>query len=171
MNRFKGLRCYLAGNIEAITDHEARDWRIKARVELEKRGFEVFDPLAKPVWLGANENVSERQELSQLRKQGRWEEFAIRAAEIRRVDLRAVNHADLVIACLAPDKLAVGTIEEIVTATREGKLVFVVMDKDPVEMNPWLLDMVGLKYIHRTLKEVYTCLDAFTPIEMYVSPD
>ncbi len=161
----KDLRCYLAGNIEGVTNAEATTWRTPARFALEERGAEVFDPMVKPEWLDADEGLDEKQHLIDLRRQGRWEEFQIRMREIRRADLRAVNHADFVIARLAHNKFSVGTIEEIVTATREGKLVIVIIDQDPADVNPWLIDMVGIEYIVRSFDEALAKLDSLSPIE------
>lgn len=161
----RGLRCYLAGNIEAVSNREATEWRVAARQHLEKLGVEVFDPLQKPSWVRANEGETEKQHLIELRRRGQWTEFKRKMSEVRRADLRAVNHADFIIAGLAYDKFSVGTIEEIVTATREGKLVFVVIDQELPDINPWLIDMVGVEYITRTFEKVFERLENISETE------
>jgi len=105
------MRVYLAGPIFQCEDHEAIDWRNKAKAKLD--GFDVIDPMERDYRGVTDENhkkiVEDDKEL------------------IDSCDILLVNHL----------KPSVGTSMEILYAWASGKHVVTVSESN--ELSPWLL--------------------------------
>ena len=162
-NHLKGLRSYLVGPIESVTDEVATEWRNDATVYLKKMGVEVFDPTRKNMMGELNEVGKERVFIDNLKKNHDWDTFHKRFKQIVHVDLRCVDFSDFIVAYVPNDVQMVGTIHEIVEARRQKKKVFIFTHGPVEKTNSWMLWLVKPENIFRNLEDIMEHLEAQTP--------
>lgn len=143
-------RGYLCGAMEAF---DGTKWREAVEKELNPRGIFTFNPYSKP-WLNSTpEDEKSRKKLKQWMKNGNLEKVAKRFKRIRAEDLRCVDLADFLIININPKIPTWGTMEEFSLAVREKKPVFVVIDGNMSECPLWILGMIPVKYLYKTLND------------------
>ena len=91
---------------------------------------------------------------------GHYSDVAKRMKQIRSYDLNLVDRSDFIIAHLVPDVASWGSAEEIVTAVRMKKPVFVSMEGGKSKTPLWMLGMFPHKYIYNSLDEIVDMLYA-----------
>ena len=79
---------------------------------------------------------------------------------VRAYDLNLVDRSDFIIAHLVPDVASWGSAEEIVTAVRMKKPIFISMEGGKAKTPLWMLGMLPHKYIYNSLDEVIEMLYA-----------
>jgi hypothetical protein len=79
---------------------------------------------------------------------------------VRAYDLNLVDRSDFIVAHLVPEVASWGSAEEIVTALREKKPVFVSMEGGKSKTPLWMLGMFPHKYIYNTVDEIIDMLFA-----------
>ena len=79
---------------------------------------------------------------------------------VRAYDLNLVDRSDFIVAHLVPDVASWGSAEEIVTAVREKKPVFISMEGGKSKTPLWMLGMLPHKFIYNNLDEVIEMLYA-----------
>ena len=79
---------------------------------------------------------------------------------VRSYDLNLVDRSDFIIAHLVPDVASWGSAEEIVTAVRMKKPVFVSMEGGKSKTPLWMLGMFPHKYIYNSRDEIVEMLYA-----------
>ena len=72
----------------------------------------------------------------------------------RSYDLNLVDRSDFIIAHLLPDVASWGSAEEIVTAVRMKKPVFVSMEGGKTKTPLWMMGMMPHKYIYDSIEDV-----------------
>ena len=90
----------------------------------------------------------------QMMEDGKYDELTRRMKKVRNYDLNLVDRSDFIIANLQPEIASWGSAEEIVTAVREQKPVFVAIEGGKVKTPLWMLAMFPHKYIYNSIEEV-----------------
>ena len=144
MNILNCMRVFLSGAIDRVED-DGVEWRnyIKNKSEEKKFGLSFFDPCDKPKGLGSEIGV-EKEKVKKLLHEGKWLEAKNFTKGFRRLDLRGVDWADFIIVKIDLAVHMCGTYDEIFTAWREGKPVFIIMGKNQKKENipSWLVSYI-----------------------------
>lgn len=117
---------YLAGKMAGLTLEEMTAWRIKAREELGKNGFNVLDPTG----LDFNDrNI-------------------ILDSEVVHCNKFQIRHSDVLLVQLDHKDVSIGTVGEIVFASELGKPV-VIWGSAPVEIigHPWIMHHSTMRFL------------------------
>lgn len=150
LNLLRGTRCYLIGHMEFAN---GRDWRKHVMDELGPRGIVFFNPYEKPFVSDIPEDEAARVELSRWREMGQWELLEARMKKVRAQDLRLVDISDFLIVNILPKIASWGSSEEMTTAIREKKPLFLSID-DPKgkKATPlWFFGKLPHKYIYDSI--------------------
>jgi nucleoside 2-deoxyribosyltransferase len=145
-------KCYLAGNIE--NSDAPGSWRDKVKSELRQTGIIFFDPLKKPFLDSVNEDKQHITRLTQLRKEGRFDELARIMRKIRVEDLSLVDRADFLIASISARTASWGTAEEVFWANRMKKPIFLVVAESRRACPFWIFGTLPCDQIYSGIEEV-----------------
>ncbi len=158
-NILKRTRCYLIGHMQYVN---GEGWRTKLKTDLSDRNITFFDPYHKPFVNDIPEDVGSREEMLKWMKTHQYDLVAERMWAVRAYDLRLVDISDFFVANIVPDKASWGSAEEIVTAIRGKKPVFLSIDHpDGKAACPlWIMGMIPHKYIYNNVDEIVTTLKA-----------
>lgn len=144
-------KTYLIGPMEF---EDGRAWRDDISDFLSKRGITIFDPYKKPFIGAFSESVEDRESLIEKRSNGRLGEIHEHMKMVRAQDLSMVDRSDFLICFISPNVPTFGTIEELVTAVRAKRPVFIVVDGGKNTTPLWLLGMFPPKYFYNSFEEV-----------------
>ena len=144
-------RTYLVGHMQYAN---GRDWREYVEGELEPMGIRIFNPYKKPFVKDVAEDENVRGKVSANMENGHYSDVAKRMKEIRSYDLNLVDRSDFIVAHLLPDVASWGSAEEIVTAVRMKKPVFVSMEGGKTKTPLWMMGMMPHKYIYDSIEDV-----------------
>ena len=78
--------------------------------------------------------------------------------EIRIYDLNLVDRSDFIIAHIIPDVASWGSAEELVTANRAKKPIFLSIEGGKSKCPLWILGMIPHRYIYNSLEEIILTL-------------
>ena len=137
---------------------EGRDWREYVEQELKQLNITVFNPYKKPFVKDVNEDEAARQKMSDDMVSGYYSDVAERMTTVRSYDLNLVDRSDFIIAHLLPDIASWGSAEELVTAVRMKKPIFVSMEGGKSKTPLWMMGMLPHNYIYNDLDEVLVML-------------
>lgn len=137
-----------------------RNWREHVTEKLHPLGITCFDPYKKPFIKDVEEDEASRQEMETWMKTKQYDRVTDRMKTVRAYDLNLVDRSDFIIAHLVPEVASWGSAEEIVTAVREKKPVFVSMEGGKSKTPLWMLGMFPHKYIYNTVDEIIDMLFA-----------
>ena len=155
---------FLSGPIDRVPD-DGVVWRSYIINECGKRGInlEFFDPCNKPRGLGSEIGI-EKVKVRDLIDSGKWEEAQEFVKTFRRYDLRGVDTCNLVIAMIDLDVHLCGTYDEVFTAEREGKPIFVIMGKGQKkeDIPTWMVSFINPDEIFESVDE---CIDYLEKID------
>jgi hypothetical protein len=156
-NVLSKARAYLCGAMEFS---DGRGWREVVKKALSGRDITFFDPYIKPFIDDVPEDESSRKEMKHWRETRQFDILAQKMKKVRSDDLRCIDIADFVIAVVKPSVASWGSAEEICTAVRQKKPIFLVIDDpDGVEACPlWFFGMIPHKYIYGSLVEAITTI-------------
>ena len=135
-----------------------RDWRSEVTEQLSPLGITCFNPYDKPFVKDVEEDDSRRAEMLEMMEKGYYDEATKRMKTVRSYDLNLVDRSDFIIGHLVPDVASWGSAEEIVTAVRMKKPIFVSMEGGKCKTPLWMLGMFPHKYIYNSLDEVVEML-------------
>ena len=146
-NLLRGTRCYLIGHMEYAP---GRDWRKHVIDELGPRGIVFFNPYNKPFLSDTPEDEQSRSEMNRWRETSQWELLTARMKKVRTQDLRLVDISDFLIVNIIPHVASWGSSEEITTAVREKKPLFLSIDdpKGKLSCPMWFFGKIPHKYIY-----------------------
>ena len=130
-------RCYLVGHMQYA---DGRDWRDYVSTEMEAMGITVFNPYDKDM------------------DNGHYNDVAKRMKQIRSYDLNLVDRSDFIIAHLLPEVASWGSAEELVTAVRMKKPVFVSMEGGKKKTPLWVMGMMPHHYIYDSVEDIVDML-------------
>lgn len=153
MNILKNTRTYLVGHIENAGS-EAITWREKITIELNKLGIKVFNPFLKPFVNPVPEDESTKQFLIDCLHSGDFDKVHAHMKKIRAFDLRMVDMSDFIIAKIDPVKASWGSADEIFTALKARKPVFLAVDGGKEKTPLWLMGSMKQEFIYNTVDEI-----------------
>ena len=144
-------KTYLVGHMQYA---DGRNWRDDVELELEPLGITVFNPYKKPFVKDVDEDEQARQRMSDDMANGYYNDVAERMSVVRSYDLNLVDRSDFIIAHLLPDVASWGSAEELVTAVRMKKPIFISMEGGKSQTPLWMMGMLPHHYIYDSVDEV-----------------
>ena len=129
-NHLLNTRTYLVGHMQYAS---GRDWREYVEDELKPIGIRIFNPYKKPFVKDVNEDEDTRLSIAHCMEHGYFNDVADRMKRIRSYDLNLVDRSDFIIAHLLPEVASWGSAEEIVTAVRMKKPIFISMKGENIK--------------------------------------
>jgi len=150
-NILYNTRTYLVGHMQYAS---GRDWREHVEGELDPLNIKIFNPYKKPFVKDVDEDEEARLSVSHCMEHGYFNDVAERMKLIRSYDLNLVDRSDFIIAHLLPDVASWGSAEEIVTAIRMKKPVFISMEGGKRKTPLWMMGMMPHKYIYDSIEEI-----------------
>ena len=156
-NILAGTKTYLVGHMQYVS---GRNWREEIAAELEPLNITCFDPYKKPFVKDVEEDEASREEMEMWMKTKQYDRVTERMKIVRSYDLNLVDRSDFIVAHLVPDVASWGSAEEIVTAVRMKKPVFVSMEGGKSKTPLWMLGMFPHKYIYNSVSEIIDMLHA-----------
>ena len=148
-------RTYLVGHMQYA---DGQDWREKVELELAPLGVRVFNPYKKPFVKDVDEDEEARSKILLAMERGWYNDVTKRMKEIRSYDLNLVDRSDFIIAHLLPEVASWGSAEEIVTAVRMKKPIFISMEGGKKATPLWMMGMVPHHYIYDSVEEILDML-------------
>jgi hypothetical protein len=150
MNILYKTRTYLVGHMQYAN---GRDWREYVEQELRPLGIRIFNPYKKPFVKDVDEDEETRDKTEQDMENGYYSDVAERMKQIRSYDLNLVDRSDFIIAHLLPDVASWGSAEEIVTAVRMKKPIFISMEGGKKKTPLWMMGMLPHHYIYDCIED------------------
>jgi len=144
-------RTYLVGHMQYAN---GRNWRDHVEEELDQINIITFNPYKKPFVKDVNEDEDARLSLDHCQERGYFNDVSERMSLVRSYDLNLVDRSDFIIAHLLPDIASWGSAEELVTAVRMKKPMFISMEGGKRKTPLWLMGMLPHHYIYDTVDEV-----------------
>jgi len=157
MNLLNKTKCYLVGHMQYLS---GRNWRSDVTESLTPLGITCFDPYKKPFVKDVEEDEASREEMNVWMKTKQYDRVTERMKIIRSYDLNLVDRSDFIIAHLVPEVASWGSGEEIVTAVRMKKPIFISMEGGKSKTPLWVLGMLPHKYIYNSVGEIVDMLFA-----------
>ena len=144
-------RTYLVGHMQYAS---GRDWREYVETELHDLNIITFNPYKKPFVKDVDEGEETRLSLDHCQKHGYFNDVAERMSLVRSYDLNLVDRSDFIIAHLLPEVASWGSAEELVTAVRMKKPIFISMEGGKHATPLWMMGMIPHHYIYDSIEEV-----------------
>ena len=157
LNLLDKTKTYLVGHMQYLS---GRNWRQEIAEKLRDLNITCFDTYKKPFMKDVEEDEASRQEMETWMKTKQYDRVTEKMKIVRAYDLNLVDRSDFIIAHLVPDVASWGSAEEIVTAVRMKKPIFVSMEGGKAKTPLWMLGMLPHKYIYNSLEEVVEMLCA-----------
>ena len=150
-NNLLNTRTYLVGHMQYAS---GRDWRELVEEELTPLGIKIFNPYKKPFVKDVNEDEDTRLSIAHCMEHGYFNDVAERMKRIRSYDLNLVDRSDFIIAHLLPEVASWGSAEEIATAVRMKKPIFISMEGGKHKTPLWMMGMLPHHYIYDSVEDV-----------------
>ena len=167
-NLLENTKTYLVGHMQYLS---GRDWRQEVMDSLFALGITCFNPYTKPFIKDVEEDEASRQEMETWMKTKQYDRVTDRMKTVRSYDLNLVDRSDFIIAHLVPEVASWGSAEEIVTAVRMKKPIFVSMEGGKQKTPLWMLGMFPHKYIYNSLDEIVEMLYAIDSGQKEIDSD
>jgi nucleoside 2-deoxyribosyltransferase len=142
---------YLVGHMQYV---EGRDWREQVEAELEPLGIKLFNPYKKPFVKDVDEDEDVREFIDRQMRKGYYSDVSERMKQVRSYDLNLVDRSDFIIAHLVPEVASWGSAEELVSAARMKKPVFVSMEGGKQKTPLWIMGMIPHHYVYDSVEEI-----------------
>ena len=117
-------------------------------------GVKVFNPAHKPFMSDLKETPEFREKLLKKRASGDLKWVHAQMKPIRAVDLSCCDRVDFITAKIYPKIASWGTAEEIYTANRAKKPIFITVDGGVKKTPLWLLGVLPPKYFYNDVDEM-----------------
>lgn len=157
MNLLQKTKVYLVGHMQYLN---GRNWRKEVSEELKKLNILCFDPYDKPFVKDVDESENSRIEMNLLLKHKKYDILSEKLKTIRSYDLNLVDRSDFIIAHLVPEVASWGSAEEIVTAVRMKKPIFISIEGGKTKTPLWMFGMIPHKYIYNSIEEVINMINS-----------
>jgi len=161
-------KTYLVGHMQYA---DGTDWRNYVTPKLENMGITVFNPYDKPFIKDVEEGNDIRNNLNSLIEKEEYAEVQRKMRQIRIYDLNLVDRSDFIIAHIIPDVASWGSAEELVTANRAKKPIFLSVEGGKQKCPLWLLGTIPEKYIYNNIDEVLIVLDMINNNEISIDSE
>ncbi len=159
MARLNGLRCYLAGPIDAAED-DGVGWRKDLTKFLRPFGITVFDPCKKPLAYSQYKEVEEeKKKMMHLKETGRYFELTQRRKGIVHVAMRLVEGSDILIIYLDMDIRMFGTIHELLNSLAQRKPTLVVIEGGRANAPNWLFGIMDYNFMFDSFEDLQIFLE------------
>ena len=155
MNYLENTRTYLVGHMQYAS---GRNWREDVTEELAPLNIKIFNPYDKPFVKDVDEGEDTRLSLAHCQKHGYFNDVAERMKLVRSYDLNLVDRSVFIIAHLLPDVASWGSAEELVTAVRMKKPIFISMEGGKHKTPLWMMGMLPHHYIYDSIEEVVSMI-------------
>ena len=167
-NLLNKTKTYLVGHMQYLS---GRNWREEVTEKLSPLGVTCFDPYKKPFIKDVDESEDSREEMDVWMKTKQYDRVTNKMKTVRAYDLNLVDRSDFIIAHLVPEVASWGSAEEIVTAVREKKPIFISMEGGKSKTPLWMLGMLPHKYIYNSLDEIVEMLYAIDSGQKEIDSD
>ena len=167
-NLLEKTKTYLVGHMQYAS---GRDWRTQVELELEKLNITTFNPYRKPFVKDVDEAEGAREKLHEDMENGFYSDVASYMTVIRSYDLNLVDRSDFIIAHLLPDVASWGSAEELVTAVRMKKPIFISMEGGKNKTPLWMMGMIPHNYIYNSIEEVLKIIKQIDSGEKTIDSD
>lgn len=161
-------RTYLVGHMQYSN---GRNWREYVEKELETLNITVFNPYKKPFVKDVSEDETARTRMADDMVNGYYSDVAERMSTVRSYDLNLVDRSDFIVAHLLPDVASWGSAEELVTAVRMKKPIFISMEGGKDKTPLWMMGMIPHNYIYNTIEEVLKIIKQIDSGEKTIDSD
>ena len=148
-----------------------RDWRADITDHLKPLGITCFNPYEKPFVKDVEEDEETREQMETWMKTKQYDRVTDRMKTVRSYDLNLVDRSDFIVAHLVPNVASWGSAEEIVTAVRMKKPIFISMEGGKSKTPLWVLGMLPHKYIYNSVDEIIDMLYAIDSGEKEIDSD
>ncbi len=167
-NNLYRTKTYLVGHMQYAN---GENWREKVEKVLAPLGVQVFNPYKKPFVKDVDEDEETRKKILTDMENGWYNDVAKRMKEIRSYDLNLVDRSDFIIAHLLPEVASWGSAEEIVTAVRMKKPIFISMEGGKTKTPLWMMGMIPHHYIYNSVDEILGMLKKIHSGEKEIDSD
>ena len=167
-NTLENTRTYLVGHMQYAS---GRNWRDYVEEELTSLNIKIFNPYKKPFVKDVNEDEESRLSVAHCMEHGYFNDVADRMKLIRSYDLNLVDRSDFIIAHLLPEVASWGSAEEIVTAVRMKKPIFISMEGGKNKTPLWMMGMLPHHYIYDSIEEVVDMIKQIDSGEKKIDSD
>ena len=151
----KKTKAYLVGHMQYS---DGQDWREYVEKEFSSLEITCFNPYKHPFLKNIDEGESKRKEMLESLSQGKYEEVSEWMRNVRSYDLNLVDRSDFISAHLIPNVASWGSAEELVTAVRMKKPIFVSMEGGKKKTPLWMMGMMPHHYIYDSIDEILSML-------------
>ena len=143
-------KTYLVGHMQYAS---GRDWREHVEKELAPLNIQIFNPYKKPFVKDVEEDEDTRLSIAHCMEHGYFNDVAERMSLIRSYDLNLVDRSDFIIAHILPEVASWGSAEEIVTAVRMKKPLFISVEGGKHKTPLWMMGMLPHHYIYDSVED------------------
>ena len=153
--RLKDITIYLAGPIDNAKDLGV-SWRreFQEKVKSLNANISVLDPTNKPLSVSDTSETQEEQNLiKNFKKNEQWDELTKFVKKFRRVDLRCVDHANLVVVYIDPSIHMLGSYDEILTAEDQHKPILAIIEGGRQRASSWLFAVMKWQEMFSSIDE------------------
>jgi len=168
MNLLNKTKTYLVGHMQYA---DGTNWRKSITPKLNNMGITVFDPYEKPFIKDVDEGHDIRYMMNNYMETENYSEVQRKMKEIRIYDLNLVDRSDFIIAHIIPDVASWGSAEELVTANRAKKPIFLSIEGGKKKCPLWLLGTIPEKYIYNSVEEIVLVLEMINNNELSIDSD
>ena len=139
--------------------------------ELEKLNITTFNPYRKPFVKDVEEDEGARERMADDMKNGYYNDVTERMRTVRNYDLNLVDRSDFIIAHILPEVASGGSAEELVTAVRAKKPIFISMEGGKAKTPLWIMGMIPHNYIYGSIDEVLEMIKKIDSGEKSIDSD
>ena len=144
-------KTYLVGHMQYA---DGQDWRSYVEDQLSPLNITTFNPYKSCFTKDIDEGDSKRKEMETAMGCGGYDKVSNWMREIRTYDLNLVDRSDFIIAHIIPNVASWGSAEELVTAVRMKKPVFISMEGGKKNTPLWIMGMIPHHYVYDSVSEI-----------------
>lgn len=161
-------KCYTIGSMQY---ENGQGWRNRAKEVLNSLDITVFDPYHKPFINEIQEDEESRNLLLHFMANHTYDCVADHMKAVRSDDLRLCDLSDFFIVYINPKIPTWGSAEELATANRMKKPIFVFVEGGKTKTPLWVMGMIPHRYIYDDLDSVLTMIKRIDSGEQEIDSD
>jgi hypothetical protein len=150
---------------------DGSSWRSYVSNTLTRLNIVCFNPYDKPFVKDIEEGEEARKEMHDWLNNSEYDKVSNKMREIRSYDLNLVDRSDFIISHIDPSIASWGSAEEIVTAVRMKKPIFLSIEGGKNKVPLWILGMIPHKYIYNNLDEILDVIDSIDSGKKHIDSD